>query len=201
MTRLPAALLILVLAVLGWSAVHPHDWPTWSAEVFPVLIALPLLVATHKKFPLTPLLYILIALHACILIVGGHYTYALTPVGDWMRDVLHTQRNPYDRLGHFVQGFVPALIIRELLIRTSPLRWGKWMAAIIFFACMGISAIYELIEWAAAEIEGAGAIAFLGTQGDVWDTQKDMAMAGIGAIACLLTMTRLHDRQLKKLMD
>ncbi|MCB1538921.1 MAG: DUF2238 domain-containing protein [Rhodospirillales bacterium] len=196
---LPSGLLAAVFAVLVWSALAPHDYPTWGEEVAPVLVVLPLLVATYKKFPLTPLLYTLIALHACILMIGGHYTYALTPVGEWMRDILHTQRNPYDRLGHVFQGFVPALAIREILLRTTALNRRKTLAVVIFLCCMGISALYELIEWAAAMIEGSGADAFLGTQGDIWDTDADMLFCGIGAIAALLTLPRLHDRQLAAL--
>lgn len=197
--HLPVFLTIAVLTCGVWSVINPYAYGTWLAEVFPVLIALPLLIATRKKFPLTPLLYILIAIHCCILIIGGHYTYALTPIGDWMRDIMHLTRNPYDRLGHLAQGFVPALVIRELLIRTSPLKPGRWMIAIILFSCMGISAIYELIEWAAAITTGTAAQAFLGTQGDVWDTQKDMAMAGIGAILSLALLRPIHDRQLANL--
>lgn len=197
--RYPLALLLIVLAAGIWSAIHPHDILTWFLEVFPVMIALPLLALTFKRLPLTPLVYTLIAVHCIILIIGGHYTYALTPIGDWMRDILHTQRNPYDRLGHFAQGAVPALVIRELLLRTSPLRQGKWLFALIFFCCMGISACYELIEWAAAAADGSEAVAFLGTQGDVWDTQQDMLMAGIGALFSLLCLTPFHNRQLKAL--
>jgi len=168
-------------------------------EVLPALIAAPILIFTSKKFPLTDLLYVLIAIHAIILMVGGHYTYAKVPLFDWIRDELGTSRNSYDGLGHFAQGFVPALVGRELLIRTSELKRGKWMFAVIVLSCFGISAIYELIEWAAAEAEGGAADQFLSTQGDVWDTQKDMLLAGIGAIVSLLTLSRWHDRQLAKL--
>lgn len=196
--RLPATLAVLVIAVLIWSAINPHDYPTWLAEVFPVLIALPLLFLTRKKFSLTPLLYMLIAIHSVILIYGGHYTYALTPLGDWMRDLMQISRNPYDRIGHLAQGFVPAMIVRELLLRTSPLKTGKWLFAIIIFSCLGISATYELIEWTVALATGAQAESFLGTQGDVWDTQKDMLCAGIGATLALLSLSRFHDRQVKK---
>lgn len=195
-SRLPLTLAAIVIAVLAWSAIVPHDYFTWLAEVFPVLVALPLLYFTREKFPLTPLLYTLIAIHCVILIYGGHYTYALTPFGDWMRETFALQRNPYDRIGHLVQGFVPAIIARELLLRTSSIKPGKWLFAIIVLSCFGISAIYELIEWTAAVVTGTQAESFLGTQGDVWDTQKDMLCAGIGATLALLSLSRLHDRQL-----
>lgn len=197
--RFHIGLLFLVIAVLIWSAFNPHDWGTWVAEVMPVLIVLPLLTLTYNKFRLTDLLYVLITIHAIILIVGGHYTYARVPIGNWVRDWLDAERNSYDGLGHFVQGFVPAMVARELLIRTSPLKSGKWFYTLIFLGCMGISAIYELIEWAAAVFAGGGAVEFLGTQGDVWDTQKDMALCGIGAIFALVLLSRWHDRQLTRL--
>ena len=189
-----------VLAFALWSAIRPYTYLDWFEESFPVLIAVPLLIATAKKFPLTPMLYLLIALHCCVLLMGGHYSYALTPLGDWLRDILHTSRNPYDRLGHLFQGFVPAIAIRELLTRTSPLKPGRWMNAVIFFACMGISALYEILEYTVAITSGASAEAFLGTQGDVWDTQNDMVSCGVGAILALLTAQKLHDRQLVKLL-
>jgi len=185
-----------VLLVLAWSGVTPYDRFTWVMEVFPVLIALPLLAITHKKFPLTPLLYILVAFHCCVLMIGGKYTYALAPLGDWAREILHLARNPYDRFGHVIQGFVPAIAIRELLLRTSPLKSGKWVFAIIIFVCLGISATYEIIEWATAALTGEAADSFLGTQGDIWDTQKDMVCAGLGALLALTTLSRYHDRQL-----
>jgi putative membrane protein len=194
-----AILLAITAFVFVWSVIHPHDYFTWALEVTPAIIALPILLLTHKKFPLTPLLYILITFHACILMVGGHYTYALAPVGDWIKTALSLDRNPYDRIGHFFQGFIPALIIRELLLRTSPLKSGKWLFAIIVFACLGIAASYELLEWMAAATTGDAADAFLGTQGDVWDTQKDMALADIGAVAALITLSNLHDKQLLQL--
>jgi len=195
--RLPAILALAVTALLVWSGIEPHDYPTWLAEVAPVLIALPLLAVTYEKFTLTSLAYSLIAIHCAVLMYGGHTTYALTPLGDWLRDVMNLDRNPYDRLGHLAQGFIPAIIIRELLLRTSPLKWGKWMFALIVFSCLGIAALYEIIEWTAAAVAGEGAESFLGTQGDIWDTQKDMLCAGIGAILALLTLARLHDRQLR----
>lgn len=168
-------------------------------EIAPVVIALPLVLATARRFPLTPLLYGLIAFHAVILIVGGKYTYAEMPLFNWIRDTFHLARNHYDRLGHFVQGFVPAMVARELLLRTSPLRPGKWLFTTIVLSCLGISALYELIEWQAAVILGSGADAFLATQGDAWDTQKDMAMAGIGAAAALLLLSGPHNRAIAAL--
>lgn len=197
--KLKATLLASVLALGVWSVINPHDFGTWLAEVAPVLIVLPLLVATHRRFPLTPVLYVLIALHCCVLLIGGHYTYALTPIGDWMREILGTERNPYDRLGHLMQGFVPAIAIRELLLRTSPLKPGKWLAALIWFSCMGISACYEIIEWWAALAAGAAADGFVGAQGDIWDTTADMLCCGIGAALALLILPRPHDRQLAAL--
>lgn len=199
MKHLPAILLGIVIAVFIWSGIGPHDRWTWYAEVAPVAIALPLLFFTRNTFPLTSLLYTLIAIHCVILLVGGHYTYALTPIGDWLREPFGFERNHYDRLGHLMQGFVPAMIARELLLRTSTLKPGKWMFTIIVLSCFGISAIYELIEWQAAILTGTNADQFLATQGDIWDTQKDMLCAGIGAVIALLTLSRYHDRQIKAL--
>jgi len=193
-----AILLLLVLAVLIWSGIHPHDRLTWYMEVAPVLIGLPIVLVAWRWFPLTNLLCGLLALHALVLMIGGKYTYAEMPLFNWLRDTFDLARNYYDRLGHLMQGFVPALAIRELLLRTSPLRSGKWMATIIVFTCLGISALYEIIEWLAAVILGSGADAFLGTQGDVWDPQWDMALAGIGASLSLLFLSRVHDRALRK---
>jgi len=185
-----------VAAVFVWSAIKPVDRFTWWLEVFPVLVAVPVLAATYRRFPLTPLAYALVAVHACILLVGGHYTYAKVPAFDWLRDALGQSRNHYDRVGHFAQGFVPAILARELLLRTSPLRPGKWLAVIVVSICLAISATYELIEWTAAAATGESADAFLGTQGDAWDTQKDMALCGTGAVTALILLSRPHDRQL-----
>jgi putative membrane protein len=187
------------LCVLGWSSVGPHDRATWLMEVAPALIAIPILVATRGPFPLTPLLYALIAIHVAILSVGGHYTYAEVPVGFWLRDARGRARNHYDRLGHLAQGFIPALVTREILLRTSPLRPGRWLAVLVTSVALAISAMYELIEWAAATWLGQGADAFLGTQGDVWDTQSDMLMALLGAVAAQLCLARLHDGQIARL--
>ncbi|HWJ04841.1 MAG TPA: DUF2238 domain-containing protein [Steroidobacteraceae bacterium] len=197
--RLPLALLGIVLAGLVWSGIEPYDRLTWLLEVLPVLVAVPLLLWTRARFPLTPLAYVLIAVHALILMYGGRYTYALTPFGDWLRDTFDLSRNHYDRIGHLMQGFGPAIIARELLLRTSPLRPGKWLFAIVCLSILGISATYEFTEWWAALAGGDAAGAFLGTQGDVWDTQWDMFLAGCGAIASQLLLARLHDAQLLRL--
>jgi putative membrane protein len=194
--RLPLILLLLVLVVLVWSGIGPYDRLTWLLEVLPVLIAIPLLLLTARRMPLTRLAYVLIAVHAVILIYGGHYTYALTPFGDWLREVFGFARNHYDRIGHLMQGFGPAIIARELLLRTSPLRPGKWLFALVTLSILGVSACYEFTEWWAALAGGDAAGAFLGTQGDVWDTQWDMFLAGCGAIAAQLLLRRTHDRQI-----
>ena len=196
MASLRWALVAWVLALLLWSVWHPKDLATWAMEVAPVLIAAPILFATRKRFPLTTLAYVLIALHASILIIGGHYTYAEVPAGFWVQDALGWQRNPYDRLGHLVQGFVPAVITREILLRSTPLRPGGWVFFLVTCVCLAISACYEFIEWAAALASGEGATAFLGTQGDVWDTQWDMFMALIGALSAQILLAREHDREL-----
>jgi putative membrane protein len=198
--RLPLILLLLVLVVLVWSGIGPYDRLTWLLEVLPVLIAIPLLLLTARRMPLTPLAYILIAVHALILMYGGHHTYALTPFGDWLREVFGFTRNHYDRIGHLMQGFGPAIIARELLLRTSPLRPGKWLFALVTLSILGVSACYEFTEWWAALAGGDAAGAFLGTQGDVWDTQWDMFLAGCGAMASQWLLGRLHDRQILALV-
>jgi putative membrane protein len=197
--RLPLVLAAVVLLGLVWSGIGPYDRLTWFLEVVPVLVAVPLLVWTARSFPLTPLAYVLIAVHALILMYGGHYTYALTPLGNWMQDVFGFMRNHYDRIGHLMQGFGPAIIARELLLRTSPLRPGKWLFALITLSILGVSACYEFTEWWAAIAGGDAAGAFLGTQGDVWDTQWDMFLAGCGAIIAQVSLSRVHDRQLLRL--
>jgi putative membrane protein len=193
---LPVVLFCIVALVLVWSGIEPYDRLTWVLEVTPVLIAMPLLVFTARRFPLTTLVYVLIAIHAVILMYGGHYTYALTPFGDWIRDTFGFQRNHYDRIGHLMQGFGPAMVARELLLRTSPLRPGKWLFTLVTLSMLGISALYEFTEWWAALVAGDSAGAYLGTQGDVWDTQWDMFLCGIGAILAQLLLGRMHDRQL-----
>jgi putative membrane protein len=190
---------IALIALLALSAWRPHDLPTWAMEVAPVAVVLVLLWATHRRFALTPLLYALIFVHAAILIYGGHYTYARVPLGFWMQDAFGLARNPYDGIGHFAQGFIPAIAARELLLRHTGLARGAWLFSVIVLACLGISALYELIEWGAAVALGQGADEFLGTQGDPWDTQKDMALAGVGAVAALLLLARLHHAQLSRL--
>jgi putative membrane protein len=192
-------LCIVVGVALVVSGIAPYDRVTWSLEVFPVLIAAPLLLATAARFPLTPLAYTLIAIHALILILGGHYTYAQVPLGFWVQDALGLARNHYDRLGHFAQGFVPAILVREILLRASPLRPGRWLFFLVTATCLAISACYEFIEWWAALAGGVAADAFLGTQGDVWDTQWDMFLALIGAITAQRTLGRVHDRALASL--
>ena len=198
-SRLPLALLALVGLALAASALAPYDRATWWMEVAPVLIVAPVLLATHRRFPLTPLLQVLIAAHALVLIVGGTWTYARVPVGFWLQDVLALDRNPYDRIGHFMQGFVPAMVAREILLRGDFVRGRRMAAFLSLCVAMAISACYELIEWAAAVALGQGADEFLGTQGDVWDTQSDMFMALIGASTALLLLARWHDRQLAAL--
>ena len=195
--RLGPALLAVFALILVWSAIRPHDYFTWLLEVFPAIIGAALLIATRKRFPLTPLLYVLLFLHAVILAVGGHYTYALVPLGFWMQDTFGFARNHYDRIGHFAQGFVPAILAREILLRFRVVRGRGWLFAIVVAICLAISAAYELLEWSVAVMSGTKAEAFLGTQGDVWDTQKDMALAAIGAITAQLILGRLHDRQLQ----
>lgn len=188
----------LAVAVGGLliSGIAPHDRLTWWLEVMPVVVALPLLLLTRERFRLTWLLYILIAFHAAVLMLGGHYTYAEVPLGNWVRDAFGLARNNYDRLGHFTQGFVPAMIAREILLRRSPLTRGGWLFFLVTAVCLAISACYEFIEWWTAIIGGGSSEAFLGTQGDVWDTQWDMFVALCGAITAQLLLSRLHDRAL-----
>jgi putative membrane protein len=197
--RLLAALLAIVGIVFVWSGWGPSDRLTWVLEVFPVVLAVPVLIATRRRFPFTTLVYVLIALHACILMVGGRYTYAEVPLFNWIRDTLHTARNEYDRVGHFAQGFVPALIAREILLKKTPLRRGGWLFFLVTCVCLAVSAVYELIEWTAAVSTGEAADAFLGTQGDPFDTQKDMALAGLGALLAQLFLARVQDRQMESL--
>jgi len=197
--RLPAALLLLVLAALAVSGVAPRDRLTWWLEVAPVLLSVPVLLATRRRFPLTVLAYVLVALHAAVLCLGGHYTYAEVPLGFWVGDLLGLSRNHYDRLGHFMQGFVPAIVVREILLRTSPLRPGRWLFVLTTGLVLALSAAYELIEWGAALVLGQGADAFLGMQGDPWDTQWDMFLCLVGALASQLALARLHDRRVSEL--
>jgi putative membrane protein len=197
--REPLILLLLCAAALVASGVAPYDRATWLLEVLPVLIGAAILVATHPRFPLTPLVYRLLFLHALILILGGHYTYARVPLGFWVQDLLDLARNHYDRLGHLAQGFVPAILAREILLRTSRLQAGGWLFFLVTCVSLAASAFYELIEWWAALIWGQSAQAFLGTQGDVWDTQWDMFLALCGALSAQLLLARAHDRALAAL--
>ena len=190
------SLLLATLTCLAISAITPHDYPTWLMEVAPILIGLPILIASSRRFPLTPLLYRLLFIHALILMVGGHYTYAEVPLGFWMKDAFGFARNHYDRIGHFAQGFVPAVLTREILLRRSPLVPGTWLFFLSASVCLAFSACYEFIEWWSAVIGGSAADAFLGTQGDVWDTQWDMFFCLIGAITALTLLSRYHDRLL-----
>jgi putative membrane protein len=193
------AWITIFLVVLLWSGVNPKDTVTWALEVAPAVIGFAVLAFTRHSFPLTPLLYGLILLHCVVLMVGGHYTYAEVPVFDMLKPVFGFERNNYDKLGHFLQGFVPALIGREILIRKAIIDSAWWRNLFIVCFCLAFSAFYELIEWAVAEISGTGAEAFLGTQGYVWDTQSDMGFALLGAILGLSLLGRLHDRQLRQL--
>ena len=196
---LHVGLLIIYFAVLFWSVIHPRDLFTWFLEVLPALIGLAVIIFTYNRFRLTNLVYILVLVHVIILMIGGHYTYAEMPIFNWIRDTFHLARNYYDRLGHFAQGFIPAIIVREILLRKSGLQRGKLLSFIIISICLAISASYELIEWGVAEATGSAAEAFLGTQGDVWDTQWDMFFALCGAIISLISMSNLHDKFLRKL--
>lgn len=191
-----AAVVVVGLAVSAWGA---RERGTWFLETVWALIGLPLVMLTWRRFPLTNLLCALLAAHALVLAVGGHYTYAQVPLGDWVRDTFHLARNPYDRFGHLMQGFVPAVLVRELLSRTSPLRGSRWLAPLTVCACLAFSAVFEMLEWLAAVVGGHSADAFLATQGDVWDTQWDMFCALIGATVSVLVLSRLHDRQLDAL--
>jgi putative membrane protein len=186
----------LLLLILVFSAMHASDRATWLMEVVPVIISLPILVVTYRRFPLTTLLYGLIFCHALILILGGTYTYARVPLGFWLQDAFSLSRNPYDKIGHFAQGFVPALVAREILVRHGHVSGRKMSAFLAVCVAMAISAWYELIEWWAALALGQGADEFLGTQGDPWDTQSDMFLAFIGAALAMLLLSRLHDRQI-----
>lgn len=191
--------LLLLAPVLVWSWISPFDRATWWMEVAPVFIGVPIMLATARRFPLTTFLLVLLWLHCVVLIVGGHYTYARVPLFDWLRDLTHGARNNYDKVGHFTQGFVPAILTREILIRLSPLRGSRWLGFLVGSVCLAFSALYELIEWLAAVAMGGAADDFLGTQGYAWDTQTDMFLALIGAIVALLFFSRLHDRALAKL--
>ncbi len=185
------------LIVLIWSGTNPKDYRIWILEVFPALAGFVFLAATYKKFPLTPLAYFLILMHCIILMIGGHYTYAEVPLFDWLKESFELERNNYDKIGHLAQGFVPAIVCREILIRKAVITGAAWRNFLIVCFCLALSAFYELIEWWVAVLSGEAAEAFLATQGYVWDTQSDMAWALFGAISALLFLSKLHDKQLK----
>jgi len=198
-SRYELGLLLSLVVLLVLSGIHPHDYFTWVLEVFPILIGVPILVWVYPRFRFTRLVYTLLWLHAIILMVGGHYTYAQVPLGFWMEHAFGFARNHYDRIGHFAQGFIPALLAREIFIRTSPLGGSRWLPFVVICFCLAFSAFYELIEFWTALASGSAATDFLGTQGDPWDTQWDIQLALIGAIVSLLTLSRVHDRQLAEL--
>lgn len=193
------AWIIIFTAVLLWSGIHPKDYFTWALEVAPAVIGFILVAATYNNFRLTGLLYLLILMHCIVLMVGGHYTYAEVPLFDYLKPVFGFERNNYDKLGHFMQGFVPAILAREIFIRKRVVGNGVWLNLFVVAICLAFSACYEIIEWAVAISSGESAEAFLGTQGYEWDTQTDMFFALIGALAALLLLTNYHDRQLKRL--
>jgi len=199
LNREACVLIFVAVATFVWSGVRPHDRLTWWLEVAPVLLAGSLLFVTRNRFPLTPLAYRLIWVHGLILMVGAHYTYARVPIGIWVRDAFELARNHYDRLGHFAQGFVPAILTREVLLRKTPLRPGGWMFFLTTAVCLAISASFEFVEWAGAILLGHSADAYLATQGDVWDTHWDMLFALLGAMASQLCFARRHDRELHRL--
>jgi len=194
---LQTAWIVIFLATFTWSAVNPHDYPTWFLEVFPAVLGAAVLWYTRDTFPLTQLTYILILIHCIVLMVGGHYTYAEVPMFDWIRDEFGQQRNNYDKLGHFVQGFVPVIVAREIVIRNKVFSSTRWRNFFIVCFCLAFSAFYELIEWWVALLSEEAADSFLGTQGYIWDTQSDMAYALVGAVLALLLLGKLHDQQLR----
>jgi len=193
------SLLVIVTVVFLWSGISPRDRFTWLLEVFPVILGIPALIYVYPRFRFTPLVNTLIAIHAGILMVGGRYTYAEVPFGFWMQETLGFARNHYDRIGHFAQGFVPAMVAREILIRRSPLVGSRWLPFVVICFCLAFSAFYELIEFWTAAATGEAAEAFLGTQGDPWDTQWDMMLALIGAVTALVLLSRWHNLQLRRL--
>ena len=200
-SRYPVLFSLGTAIILIGSFLLTRDKFTWVLEVFPILLGFPILFFTYKKFPLTTLVYALLIIHFIILAVGGIYTYAEVPLGFWMQEWFDFSRNHYDRIGHFAQGFIPAILSREILLRTSPLRPGKWLFFLVVCVCLAISAFYEFIEWWTVLIKGSTAEAFLDTQGDVWDAHWDMLFATIGAIVAQLTLSRLHDKFLKNFIS
>jgi putative membrane protein len=200
MNALQVTWITLFSAVLIWSGVGPHDYPTWLLEVTPAIVAAAILWFTRERFPLTRLTYILVLIHCIILMIGGHYTYAEVPLGEWMKEAFDQTRNNYDKLGHFAQGFIPAIVAREILIRHKVVNFPGWRDFLIICVCLAISAFYELIEWWVALLSEEAADSFLGTQGYIWDTQSDMWFALFGAVSALVLLSKVHDKQLQKLM-
>ncbi|NNC57361.1 MAG: DUF2238 domain-containing protein [Woeseiaceae bacterium] len=198
MSALRAIWIAIFLAVLIWSGIGPKDVTIWGLEVFPAVLGAVVLWFTRERFPLTTLVYVLILIHCVILMIGGHYTYAEVPIGEWLRETFDGSRNNYDKIGHFVQGFIPAMIARELMIRLNVFNSAAWRNFFIVCFCLGFSAFYELIEWWVALLSDEAADAFLGTQGYVWDTQSDMGWALFGAVLGLALLSRLHDGQLRQ---
>lgn len=199
MKLLHSILLVSVSLIFAWSAIDPKEYFTWLLEVAPAIFGFVILAFTYRRFPLTDLTYTLIAIHISILCIGGHYTYAEVPLFDWIRDAFNQSRNNYDKVGHFAQGFIPAIIAREIFIRKSVVVSRRWMNFLIVSVCLALSAVYEFIEWFVAVGTGEAADAFLGTQGYIWDTQSDMLYATIGALAALIFLSRFHDAQLRKM--
>lgn len=198
MNKIQVAWIAIFSAVLIWSGIGPHDYPTWLLEVAPAIIAAAVLWFTRERFPLTRLTYTLILIHCIILMVGGHYTYAEVPIGEWVKEAFDQSRNNYDKLGHFAQGFIPAIVAREILIRHRVVRLPAWRDFLTVCVCLAISAFYELIEWWVALLSEEAADSFLGTQGYIWDTQSDMWFALLGAVSALVLLSRLHDKQLRE---
>ena len=199
MTNMKMVWVMAFLVVFVWSAISPEDYFTWFLEVLPALIGLIVIALTYKKFKLTDLAYTLILIHCIILMVGGHYTYAKVPLFDWIKDIFELSRNNYDKVGHFAQGFIPAIIAREIFIRKTVVNTRGWLNFLVVCFCLAFSAFYELIEWWVAALTGESAEAFLGTQGYMWDTQSDMALALLGAIIALFFLSKLHDEQLQRI--
>lgn len=189
----------IFFSILIWSAINPKDYFTWLLETAPALVALIILIATRRRFPLTSLTYSLILIHSIILMIGAHYTYAEVPLFNWLKVIFELERNNYDKLGHLAQGFIPAIVAREILIRNQVVTGRKWLNFLIICICLAISAFYELIEWFVALVSKEAAESFLGTQGYIWDTQSDMAFALAGAVSAIVTLSRLHDRQISKI--
>ena len=191
-------LIILFFAALIASAINPHDYFTWILEVFPAMIGFIILLITFRRFTFTYLTYCMILIHCCILFVGGHYTYAMVPLFDWIKDIFHQTRNNYDKLGHFAQGFIPAMIVREIYIRQNIIQKKTWVPFLTVVVCMSISMCYEFLEWFVSIASGSSGDSFLGTQGDVWDTQSDMLFATIGAVCMVLFFSKLQDRKIRE---